>query len=180
MNSIYNDNVLELGELVRYYRKLRNMTQEQLASEVGISRSTLSALESRNIKPSFNIIVRISNRIGMPISLIFRRGHSVLLNNYSVGRTTVHENGMVKSFGGLQVTMDCCDDTDSLIAVSCNGKYYIADKDNHTECDLLLCANKDTGVCFMCKKAEINTDYSFVVAGIVTEDVSECVFELEI
>lgn len=45
----------QLGLNIAYYRKLRGMTQEQLAEKVGVSRSHLSAIEAPNVVKAFSI-----------------------------------------------------------------------------------------------------------------------------
>ncbi len=49
------DKYIQLGLNIAYYRKLRGMTQEQLAEAVGISRAHLSAIEAPNIVKAFSI-----------------------------------------------------------------------------------------------------------------------------
>ena len=46
---------IQLGLNIAYYRKLRGMTQEQLAEIVGISRSYLSAIEAPNIVKTISL-----------------------------------------------------------------------------------------------------------------------------
>ena len=41
--------IRELGQAIAYYRKYRNMSQEQLAERVGISRNHLAAIEAPNV-----------------------------------------------------------------------------------------------------------------------------------
>jgi transcriptional regulator with XRE-family HTH domain len=55
------DVVQLLGKNIRYYRKLRGMTQEQLALEVEMERSYVSDLERGARNPS----VRALGRLGM-------------------------------------------------------------------------------------------------------------------
>ncbi|MBE6758819.1 MAG: helix-turn-helix transcriptional regulator [Ruminococcaceae bacterium] len=50
--SVSFDNVdkfIEVGYNIAYYRKHANLTQEELAEKVGISRAHLSAIEAPNI-----------------------------------------------------------------------------------------------------------------------------------
>lgn len=46
---------VEIGLNVAYFRKLRNLTQEELAEKAGISRSYLSAIEAPNIVKTFSL-----------------------------------------------------------------------------------------------------------------------------
>ncbi len=49
------DRLIELGLVIATLRKLRGMSQEQLAAEAGISRSLLSAIEAPNLAKSFSL-----------------------------------------------------------------------------------------------------------------------------
>lgn len=54
--SIENvDKYVQLGLNIAYYRKLKGITQEQLAEQLSISRSHLSAIEAPNIVKAFSI-----------------------------------------------------------------------------------------------------------------------------
>ncbi len=46
---------VELGLNISYFRKLRNLTQEELAEKAGISRSHLSSIEAPNIVKTFSL-----------------------------------------------------------------------------------------------------------------------------
>ena len=46
---------IEIGLNVAYFRKLRNLTQEDLAEKAGLSRSHLSAIEAPNIIKTFSL-----------------------------------------------------------------------------------------------------------------------------
>ena len=49
MKAKYSDMYLQLGLKIAYYRKLRGLTQEQLAERVGISRQHMGAIEAPNL-----------------------------------------------------------------------------------------------------------------------------------
>lgn len=53
------DVVQLLGENVRYYRKLKGMTQEQLAADAGMERSYVSDLERGTRSPSVMALGRL-------------------------------------------------------------------------------------------------------------------------
>ncbi len=54
------DVVQLLGENVRYYRKLKGMTQEQLAADAGMERSYVSDLERGTRSPSVLALGRLA------------------------------------------------------------------------------------------------------------------------
>ncbi|TCM92717.1 putative transcriptional regulator [Paenibacillus sp. BK033] len=61
-----------------HIRKLRfnhnEMTQQQLADKVGVTRQTIVALEKGNYSPSLELAFRISQAFGLPIEEIFFYG----------------------------------------------------------------------------------------------------------
>ena len=56
-----------LGLKVAYYRKAKNMTQEQLAEKLGTSTSYIGSIESKTYKPiSLKTLFRIANALDTP------------------------------------------------------------------------------------------------------------------
>ena len=65
------DVVQLLGANVRRYRKLRGMTQEQLALEVGMERSYISDLERGTRNPSVRALGRLAEALSVePAALL--------------------------------------------------------------------------------------------------------------
>lgn len=61
-----------LGEAFRIVRVFNDMTQQEIASEVGISHSYLSQIESGKRTPTMDVISKFSSFFGIPVSaLIF-------------------------------------------------------------------------------------------------------------
>jgi putative transcriptional regulator len=58
-----------------HIRRLRfdhdEMTQQQLADKVGVTRQTIVALEKGNYSPSLELAFRIARAFGLPIESIF-------------------------------------------------------------------------------------------------------------
>ena len=52
-------------------RKARGMTQQQLASELGVSRQTIISLENGKYNPSILLAFRIARYFDLPIEEIF-------------------------------------------------------------------------------------------------------------
>lgn len=59
-------------------RKLRfhhnEMTQEQLAEKVGVTRQTIIAIESAKYSPSLELAFRIARAFGVPLEEVFSYG----------------------------------------------------------------------------------------------------------
>lgn len=56
---------------LRKYRQLLEMTQEELARQVGVRRETIMRLEKAQYNPSLKLAVDISRAVGVPIEEIF-------------------------------------------------------------------------------------------------------------
>lgn len=76
MNETYlkrNDiRYVEIGYNVQYYRKHLNLTQEQLAERLNISRQHLGAIEAPNIvRPiSLDLLFRIADELNIDVRLL--------------------------------------------------------------------------------------------------------------
>lgn len=62
-----------LGANVRHYRKLKDMTQEELALEAGMERSYVSDLERGTRNPSVRALGRLADALGVAPCLLL--GH---------------------------------------------------------------------------------------------------------
>ena len=57
-----------LGIRIRHYRTEMNLTQELLASRVGIDRTYISGIERGIRNPTITMLVRISRAVGVSVS----------------------------------------------------------------------------------------------------------------
>lgn len=58
---------LDIGGRLRYVRRLRNLSQRQLAKRAGVTNSTISLIEANRANPSIGALKRILD--GLPIGL---------------------------------------------------------------------------------------------------------------
>ncbi|WP_310876727.1 helix-turn-helix transcriptional regulator [Priestia megaterium] len=56
---------------VRYYRRLYELTQEQLSEKVGIHRQTIIAIEKQKYDPSISIVLKLSAVLNEPVERLF-------------------------------------------------------------------------------------------------------------
>jgi putative transcriptional regulator len=56
---------------VRALRKLKGLTQEQLAELIGVSRQTINAIEKEKFDPSLPTAFKMSQLFGLPIEEFF-------------------------------------------------------------------------------------------------------------
>ena len=60
-----------MTNLVKKYRRERNVTQEQLASSVGVSRACLSVTERGKTDPSAEVAARLSKELSVDAEQLF-------------------------------------------------------------------------------------------------------------
>ena len=58
---MYDTSMKNLGEKIKYFRKSRNMTTEQLGQAIGKSKTTIIRYENNEILPDILTIVEICN-----------------------------------------------------------------------------------------------------------------------
>ena len=56
---------------LKKYRRLKDLTQEQLAEKVGVRRETIMRLEKAQYNPSLKLAIDISRIVEAPIEEIF-------------------------------------------------------------------------------------------------------------
>lgn len=67
------DFYVDLGEHISYYRKRANLTQQELANRIHVSRSYLSRIENSNNSQSFSleVLFNISRELDIPPRYFF-------------------------------------------------------------------------------------------------------------
>ena len=73
----------EVGRRIRYYRRKRGFTQEQLAFEINTSAAYLSNIERAIKKPSLQKLIKISEILEISVNDLVSPGHT--LNEYEPG-----------------------------------------------------------------------------------------------
>ncbi len=75
MREEYREKFRVLGLRIAYYRKLRGMTQEQMAEAIGRSVSFVGQIEANNAAVvkgvSLETLFLISEKLGIPVSRLF-------------------------------------------------------------------------------------------------------------
>ena len=63
------------GEIINHIRKLRfnhgEMTQQELADKVGVTRQTINAIEAAKYSPSLELAFKISAVFDLPLEEVF-------------------------------------------------------------------------------------------------------------
>lgn len=60
---------MNTGEIIKYFRLVRNMTQEQLAKEAEISFSTLRKYEANERNPKYEQLLKIADALGISVNI---------------------------------------------------------------------------------------------------------------
>ena len=55
MKTIYKEQYRQIGLKIAYYRKLRGLTQEELAEQVGVTPAFIGRLEAPNISKALSL-----------------------------------------------------------------------------------------------------------------------------
>ncbi|MDD1685307.1 MAG: helix-turn-helix transcriptional regulator [Methanoregula sp.] len=58
---------------LRIFRAVHNLTQEELAEKLGVTRHTIIAIENERYDPSLSLAFKMSELFGVPIEDIFIR-----------------------------------------------------------------------------------------------------------
>ena len=74
MNSERNQEFKMIGLNIAYYRKLKGLTQLQLAEAVNISRTHMSNIEAPNMPTSLSLetLMDIADALEIPVELLLR------------------------------------------------------------------------------------------------------------
>ena len=60
-----------MNNTLRVQRAIHQMTQQQLAEAVGVSRQTINAIESKKYVPSTVLALKIAKVFGQPVESVF-------------------------------------------------------------------------------------------------------------
>lgn len=74
MRAKYRDNYIKIGLKVAYYRKLKSLTQEELAEMMGCGVSFIGQIEAPNIYKSMSLdtLFRIAEALDVPVYKFFK------------------------------------------------------------------------------------------------------------
>ncbi len=62
----------ELRNTLKVQRAIKNITQEELAAAVGVTRKTINTIENGIYTPSTALALRMARYFGVPVEEIFR------------------------------------------------------------------------------------------------------------
>ena len=72
-NNQTDSSAQEIGQKIKKYRKLRKLTQEELAIKTGIQRANIARIETGKHKPYLETLEKIAQALKMPVASLFVR-----------------------------------------------------------------------------------------------------------
>jgi putative transcriptional regulator len=61
----------ELKNKIKVYRAIHNLTQEDLAIQVGVTRKTINTIENGKFVPSTILAIKLARAFGIPVEELF-------------------------------------------------------------------------------------------------------------
>ena len=68
---LFKTNTLILKNRIKIERAIMNITQQELADKVGVSRQTINSIESNRYIPSTTLAIKLSNLFNKTVNEIF-------------------------------------------------------------------------------------------------------------
>jgi len=88
-----------IGHRIKKLREMRNLTQEHLAAQLGISVSGFSRIERDEVKVSGERLIRIAELLEVSVDELLRFGDGLIFNNF--GRDQIYNRKFVEG-GGIE------------------------------------------------------------------------------
>ncbi|MBP3359384.1 MAG: helix-turn-helix transcriptional regulator [Clostridia bacterium] len=172
-----------MGGRVKFYRKSMNISQTELADAVGVSRKAISALECHNVKPNFEVMLRIASYLDIPTAYLFRDGgfKTVIVSLFD-GSSRLSPEGSLTGAGLAELVSDFRLNGDDMLCIISGNRVYAAARKIADGASFFICADKD-GVCRLCRlemgeyktvTGEMNVTAPEVIASVVG-DVTESI-----
>lgn len=94
------DNKKLLGQRIKYFRKAKNLTQEQLAEKVSMEPNSISIIESGRNFPTLNSLEKIANALDIELNILFRysqnKSNSEIIDNINNELTKLNGDKLEK------------------------------------------------------------------------------------
>lgn len=71
MEREHQEEYRQLGWNIAYYRKVRGLSQMQLAEQIDISRTHMSRIENSDCAVSLDVVFRIAKVLQVPVEKLF-------------------------------------------------------------------------------------------------------------
>ena len=169
------ENDSSFGERVRIYRKDKNMTQEQLSKESGISRYLIRKIEKDDYRPGFDKMMLLAAVLEMPVEHVFKGNRFVyVMGNFYAGKTVFGKSGPEEYYGKVQMRSCMNFNKDELFCITNNNRTYMASFKINKNSGEFVCVNSK-GICDISKKPGKKK-----VVGSVISDVTDLITPISI
>lgn len=103
-------NYEEIGKRIRKYRKLKNLSQEQLAEKINISTTHMSHIETGNTKLNLQVLVDLAKVLEVNTDdLIFEKKPQFMIDTINNLLSECNENQLVFITDIVKTTKDALD-----------------------------------------------------------------------
>ena len=167
MGLILIDNNTSFGERVKIYRKDKNMTQDRLARESGISRYLIRKIEKDDYRPGFDKMMILASVLEMPVEHVFKGTRFVyVLGNFYAGKTVFGKFGPEKYYGKIQIKSCMNLNEEELFCITWDGRVYMASCKAVKNTTGYICVNRKTGICDIIKKPGKRKVVGYVISDV--------------
>lgn len=90
---------MSIGENIKKYRKIKSLTQTQLAKEIGKSESTIQKYEANEVMPPIDVLTKISEVFNISIGVLIKDTNEPNINE-------IRSKVMDSMFNEIQNTID--------------------------------------------------------------------------
>jgi putative transcriptional regulator len=56
---------------VKFFRKQKGLTQEELAKKLSVTRQTINAIENNKYNPTLELAIKVAGFLGVPVEELF-------------------------------------------------------------------------------------------------------------
>lgn len=56
---------------IREFRKMKNITQDELARDIGVTRQTINAIENEKYSPTLLLAIKLAKYLEVPVEELF-------------------------------------------------------------------------------------------------------------
>lgn len=89
-----------LGQRIKYFRKAKKLTQEQLAEIVSMEPNSISIIESGRNFPTLNSLEKIAKALDVELNILFRynanKTNNEIINNINLELTKLNNEKLEK------------------------------------------------------------------------------------
>ena len=97
-----------LASNLKLFRKMRHMTQEQLAEKAGTSTTYIGTIEIGQKFPSKNMIEKISNALGVESIQLFQTSHTLPIKQKAFDKSSLSKALMKNIKDAVESTLKNC------------------------------------------------------------------------